>query len=129
MIVFNFEENIWPKMLVFVILSNMLYWTEIAPVFDFASGFDETGRKIVNICVSLIRQPLCYNYNHSLYTGNFPDRLEIAVIRPLYKKGDKISMINYRPISLLPVFGKVFEKTTHSSLRHNLHTNNILITE
>jgi hypothetical protein len=58
MIVFNFEENIWPKLLVFVILSNMLYWTEIAPVFDFASGFDETRRKILNTCASLIRQQL-----------------------------------------------------------------------
>jgi len=38
-------------------------------------------------------------------------------------------MTNYRPIALLPVFGKVFEKTMHSVLSHNLHTNNILITE
>ena len=38
-------------------------------------------------------------------------------------------MTNYRPISLLTLFGKVFEKTTHGSLSHLLHTNNILITE
>jgi hypothetical protein len=34
-----------------------------------------------------------------LYTGIFPGRLKIAVVKPLYKKGEKISMKNYKPIS------------------------------
>jgi hypothetical protein len=51
------------------------------------------------------------------------------VVRPHYKKGDKTSMTNYRPISLLTVFSKVFEKAMHSSLSQHLHTNNILVTE
>jgi hypothetical protein len=38
-------------------------------------------------------------------------------------------MSNYRPISLLTVFSKVFEKATHSRLSQHLHTNNILVTE
>jgi hypothetical protein len=43
--------------------------------------------------------------------------------------GDKISMTNYRPISLVTVFSKVFEKAMHSRLSQHLHTNNILVTE
>jgi hypothetical protein len=38
-------------------------------------------------------------------------------------------MANYRPISLLTIFSKVFETAMHSSLSHRLHTNNILVKE
>jgi hypothetical protein len=58
----------------------MLYWTEIAPVFDFVSGFDKITGKILNTYASLMRHPLSFIYNHSLYTGNFPDCLKIAVV-------------------------------------------------
>jgi hypothetical protein len=65
--------------------------------------------------------------NHSLFTGIFPERLKISVERPLYKKGDKSSMSNYRPISLLTTFSKVLGKVMHNSLSHYLQTNNILV--
>ena len=64
-----------------------------------------------------------------LYTGIFPDCLKIAVVKPLYKKGDKTCMTNYRPIPLLTVFIKVLEKAMHSRLNQHLHTNNKLVTE
>jgi hypothetical protein len=62
-------------------------------------------------------------------TGIFPDLLKIVIVKPLYNKGDKINMTNYKPISLLNVFPKVFEKAKHSRLSQNLHANNILVTE
>jgi hypothetical protein len=62
-------------------------------------------------------------------TGDFLDPLKIAVVSPFYKKGDKTSMKNYRPLSLLSDFCKTFEKTMHGSLKHHMHTNNILIVE
>ena len=64
-----------------------------------------------------------------LYTGIFLDHLKIAVVKPLYKKGDKIGMTNYRPIALLMVFSKVLEKAMHSRLSQHLNTDNILVTE
>ena len=42
--------------------------------------------------------------------GIFPDMLKTASIIPLYKEGEKKEPTNYRPISLLPLFGNIFEK-------------------
>jgi hypothetical protein len=59
----------------------------------------------------------------------FPDHLKISMVKPLFMKGDKISMTNYRHISLLTVFSKGLEKVMHSRLSHHMHTNNILVPE
>jgi len=45
-----------------------------------------------------------------LSTGTFLDRIKYSEIKPTYKKGDKTLITNYRPISLLPVFSKIFER-------------------
>jgi hypothetical protein len=94
-----------------------------------SSGYDEITSKILKTCASTISLRLSFICNHSLHTGIFPDRLKIAVVKPLHKKGDKYNMTNYRPISLLPVFSKVFEKAMHSRLSHHLYTNHILVPE
>jgi hypothetical protein len=60
-----------------------------------------------------------------LATGTFPDRLKYSDIKPTYKKGDKTQIENYRTISLLPAFSKIFEKR----LYNNLSLNNILVKE
>jgi hypothetical protein len=42
--------------------------------------------------------------------GIFPSRLKFSTVKPIYKRGDKSNMTNYRPISLLISFLKIFEK-------------------
>lgn len=59
---------------------------------------------IVKACASLMSHPLIYIYNRSLYTGIFPDCLQIAVVKSVYKKGDENSMKNYKLVSLFPLF-------------------------
>jgi hypothetical protein len=48
--------------------------------------------------------------NLSIDTGVFPDSLKKAQVTPLHKKNDPLSKTNYRPVSVLPVFSKIFEK-------------------
>ena len=49
-------------------------------------------------------------FNESITLGTFPDKLKWARVIPVYKKGAHNEPSNYRPISLLSVFGKLFEK-------------------
>jgi len=63
-----------------------------------------------------------------LSTGTFPDRLKYSEIKPMYKKGDKTLITNYRPISILPVVSKIFVRVLYKRLYYHL-TLNILVTE
>jgi hypothetical protein len=58
--------------------------------------------------------PLAHSYNSSLGARIFPERFKIAKAKPLHKKGDVGNMGNYRPISLLCAFSKIFEKLTYN---------------
>jgi len=61
-----------------------------------------------------------------LAQGIYPERLKFSLIKPIYKSGDKSSPSNYKPISLLPVFSKIFEKVLYTRLIDHLHSNVIL---
>jgi hypothetical protein len=96
----------------------------------YSSGYDEITSKILEACASLISQPLSHIYNHSLYTGIFPEHPKISKVKPLFKKGDKTIMTNYRPVSLLMFsFLRVLRKVMYNRLSHHMHTNNILVSE
>ena len=62
--------------------------------------------------------------NQSLSTGIFPEKLKIAKIIPLYKKNEDDDMNNYRPVSLLPIFSKIFEKVVQNQLYNYANNNN-----
>jgi hypothetical protein len=55
--------------------------------------------------------------------GIYLERLKFSLIKPIYKSGDKSSPSNYRPISLLPVFSKIFEKVMYKRLFDRLNNN------
>ena len=74
----------------------------------------------------LIIIPLSYVINLSFSTGIFPDRLKIAKVLPLFKGGSSEELGNYRPISLLSIFDKIFEKVMHTKLYTFLEINSIL---
>jgi len=61
-----------------------------------------------------------------LAQGNYPERLKFSLVKPIYKSGDKSSPSNYRSISLLPAFSKIFEKVIYKRLFDHLNNNAIL---
>jgi hypothetical protein len=92
-------------------------------------GYDEIPTKILKSCSSYISIPLNYICNRIFTTGVFPDRLKYAIIRPIFKKGNKKDICNYRPISILTSFSKIFEKVMQTRLLKHLSEHNILSNE
>ena len=58
--------------------------------------------------------------------GIFPDTLKVGKITPIFKKGDTQELANYRPVSTLPIFGKIFEKVIYERLYNFFISQNIL---
>ena len=92
-----------------------------------ACGHDDISPKVVKACVDSIKMPITYIINQTFKTGIFPELLKVAKIIPLHKGGDKTDIKNKRPISILSVFSKVFERAIYSRLSNYLETQNLLI--
>jgi hypothetical protein len=101
---FSFENITW----------HYTSTAEIRKIIKFLAtkssyGYDEISTKILKISMPYIILPLTYICNESLAQGIFPDRLKFAVVKPIFKNGDKYEPSNYSPISLSSSFSKVFE--------------------
>ena len=83
-----------------------------------ANIFKHTYLAIINELVHLI--------NICLANGVFPSALKMAVIKPVFKSGDKKVFNNYRPISILPYISKLLEKVIHLRIMTYLDNANIL---
>lgn len=75
----------------------------------YTSGEDEIPNSIIKLCIKFITKPVCFVINNSFKYGVFPEQLKLALIKPLYKKGNPELLENHRPISILPSFSKLFE--------------------
>ena len=64
--------------------------------------------------------------NSCFEVGIFPDILKIAKVTPLHKKESKLNFLNYRPISLLSVFSKIYEKLIYIRIYSYLTKNNLI---
>ena len=81
-----------------------------------ASGFEDIATKIFKDAFRVLTQQLVYLFNLSFELGVFPDKWKNATIIPLYKGGDKSDVSNYRPVSLLPLPGKLIERVAHAKI-------------
>ena len=87
-----------------------------------SSGHDGISTRLLKFLSPAITQII----NQSLLTGIFPEKLKVAKVIPLYKKGDPIIMGKYRPISLLPAISKLFEEVVYQQLYHYFTVNNLV---
>ena len=75
-----------------------------------STGNDSIPPKIVKMAADIIDEPLTKNFNHSIANNKFCESAKTANVAPIYKKEDRTMKINYRPVSILNVFSKMFEK-------------------
>ena len=91
-----------------------------------AQGRDNISFAMIKICVAAIVEPLCMIFEKSLAIGQYPSMGKRENIISVHKKGNRQCANNYRPISLLPIFGKLFEKLLFDSMYNHLGTNGLI---
>jgi hypothetical protein len=72
-----------------------------------SSGYDGITSKIFKLSADYISKPLTIIFNKSLAIGIYPDRLKYGEVQPHFRKGQRLQISNYRPISLLTGFSKI----------------------
>ena len=81
-----------------------------------STGYDRIPNFIAKDLVRIFAMPLMSIYNNPLTTFTFPRIWKTAKVTPIFKSGDKAKVENYRPVSLIPVFTKIFEKIMYRIL-------------
>ena len=74
----------------------------------------------------ILGEPLAIIFNTSIESGIFPTKLKIAKVIPIFKAGDATAPSNCRPISLLSIFNKIFEKLIYKRLNSYLISKEII---
>ena len=69
----------------------------------------------LNKCANLISGHFSCFFNSFMKSGIFPKILKLGKIAPVFKKCDTQIMDNYRPVSIIPIFGKIFEKIIYTT--------------
>ena len=91
-----------------------------------AAGIDQIGGRFLKDGATVLACPIKNLCNLSIQLSKFPDECKIALLKPLFKKGSKLEAKNYRPISLLPLVSKFFEKVIHNQTQIYLDQKEIL---
>ena len=90
-----------------------------------STGFDNISNKLLKSAKDVLIKPLTLLMNQITHTGEFPKQLKIAILKPLFKKGNQSRFTNYRPISLLPSISKIFEHVMTSQLMEYFISKNL----
>ena len=81
-----------------------------------STGIDGIPIFIIKGCCSIFAPVLMHIFNLSLTQGYFPELWKFSAVVPIFKSGDSTLVNNYRPVSLLCGFAKVFEKVVHKRI-------------
>ena len=75
-----------------------------------ARGHDNISVRMIKLCTNSVAHPLTLIFRNSMAAGTFATQWKRANIVPLHEKNDKQIISNYRLVSLLPIWIKIFEK-------------------
>jgi hypothetical protein len=111
-----------------IILKNITKETEKV-IFSLhsknSSRYDEISTRTLKISAPYISSTLCYVFKKAVSVGQFPSYKKYSTVTPIYCA----NYANYRKISLLTSFSKVFEKLIFRRLLTYVHTYDILVNE
>ena len=90
-----------------------------------AHGLDDILIRIIKLCNESVIPAISLIYENCINSRIFHNIWKKSNVAPVHKKGDKKVIDNYRPVSLLPIFGKILERLIFNSLLEFLHENNL----
>ena len=96
---------------------------------DKAVGPDDISCRMLKLCSNSISPVLTRIFNISISTGNLPSCWKIANVVPVYKKGNRCDLKNYRPIALTSIVVKMLESFVSDHIRDHLMTNGLMYTD
>ena len=88
-------------------------------------GIDNISSYFLKLALPFIENSLAFMFNTSIQTSMFPDSWKIARVTPIYKNGDRADKSNYRPISVLPVISRLFEKLITNQVYQHMEDNGL----
>ena len=91
-----------------------------------AHGYDDISISMIKICGKSLLKPLIHLFKNSSQSSCYPDIWKRCNIIPAHKKSDKQLVNNDRPISLLPICGKIFEKMIFNKIYNFLFQESLL---
>ena len=91
-----------------------------------AHGYDMISIRLSQLCGETICRRLNITFKTCLITGKFPSVWKKGNVVPIHKKDDKQNVKSYRPVSLLPICGQIFERLIYNVLYDFLTENNLL---
>ena len=91
-----------------------------------ATGMDNIPAKILKMSSYIIAPSLTAIFNMSLKSGVYIDEWKLAGVIPIYKSENRSKCANYRPISILPVISKVFEREVFNQIYRYLNDNSLI---
>ena len=118
------ENNI--NSMVMPLIEEIEIVTIINSLKNSSPGWDGIPATLTKRLLNLYIKPLTFLINKSFSDGIFPDELKIAKVIPVYKSGLTMELNNYRPISVLNVFSKIYERIMYNKLIDFLDKYNIL---
>ena len=105
-----------PHSMVFTHIEEIEVATLINSLNNSSPGYDGIPSTLVKRTMHLYLKTLTLIINQAFYDGVFPRELKIAKVIPIYKSGSTMELNNYRPISVLNIFSKVFERLMYDRL-------------
>lgn len=100
---------------------------DVLSTFRDSKSFDAFGisMELLKCVKDILAIPLTNLFSMCIRTNTFPQCLKTSCVVPIFKGGDRNDMNNYRPISLVPVVGKVFEKLLTEQLVNYFESNGL----
>ncbi len=91
------------------------------------TGIDSIPARVLKISAEIISPSLTWIFNLCIKTGVYIDDWKKAWVIPIYKSEDRKKCENYRPISILPIISKIFERSVFNQLYEFLNANSLIV--